>query len=194
MYGLCIYIASLHVGLKRGGSPTKFFSPLRSNRSFSSCLLPLSFTFCSHSLMHLKNIAYTTLYASFNRLLWAVHMEHTRAHVQNARRHTRNHAFISRAIEHARSLSLSLSLFHTHTYTHTLSFSLSLSSVGSTVRLLCKTLLWHYVIHYGLRLRYILLYIATLTLSANADKVNTVSSPTLAIFDSRGLLFAKEIR
>lgn len=39
-----------------------------------------------------------------------------------------------------------------------------LSSVGSTLIyvLLCKTL-WHYVIHYGLRLRYILLYIATLT-------------------------------
>lgn len=137
MYGLCIYIVSPHVGLKRGGSPTKFFSPLRTNRSFSPCLLPLSFTFCSHSLMHLKNIAYTTLYASFNRLLWAVHMEHTRAHVQNARRHTRNHAFISRAIEHARSLSLllsiSISLSHTHTHTHTLSLSLSRQSVRQYV-------------------------------------------------------------
>ena len=106
--------------------------------------------------------------------------------------HAITHLFLALSNTHA--LSLSLSLFHTHTYTHTLSFSLSLSSVGSTVRLLCKTLLWHYVIHYGLRLRYILLYIATLTLSANADKVNTVSSPTLAIFDSRGLFFAKEIR
>lgn len=86
------------------------------------------------------------LYASFNRLLWAVHTEHTQT-----RTRARIHAFISRAIEHAPSF---VSRF-------------------DTMRLLCKTL-WHYVIHYGLRLRYILLYIATLTLSTNADKANTL--------------------
>ena len=84
------------------------------------------------------------------------------------------HAFISRTIEHALPSSLSLSL------TLSLSLSLSHQSVRRYVYYV-KRLLWHYVIHYGLRLRYILLYIATLTLSANADKVNMVSSPVFPI-------------
>ena len=104
--------------------------------------------------MHLKNIAYTMLYASFNRLLWAVHTEHRQAST-----HARIHAFISRTTEHAPSF---VSRF-------------------DTIRLLCKTL-WHYVIHYGLRLRYILLYIATLTLSTNADKVNIPSFSSLVSY------------
>ena len=104
--------------------------------------------------MHLKNIAYTMLYASFNRLLWAVHTEHRQAST-----HARIHAFISRTTEHAPSF---VSRF-------------------DTIRLLCKTL-WHYVIHYGLRLRYILLYIATLTLSTNADKANIPSFSSLVSY------------
>lgn len=94
------------------------------------------------------------LHASFNRLLWAVHTKHTRTHIQNA------HQW--HAISHARVY-----------------FSLSSPSFLHTRfdGLLCKTLLWHYLIHYGLRLRYVLLYIATLTLSTSAGKSNTVSSP-----------------
>ena len=173
-----MYVLCLHVGLKRGGSPTKFFLPTTSNQPFVPFIPPpFLLTFRSHSLMHLKNIAYTMFYASFNRLLWAVHTRNTfvyaRTKTVRADTHVKKknmHAFISR-IYLPSSLSLS----------HSLSLSLSLShqSVRRYVYYV-KRLLWHYVIHYGLRLRYILLYIATLTLSANADKVNMVSSPGIS--------------
>lgn len=110
---MCVCVVCLHVA-KRGGSPTELFSlPFRTNRSFSSYPLasPSPFTFRSHSLMHLKNIAYTMLYASFNRLLWAVHTKHTRTHVRNARRHSRNHTriYFSRYRECTNAFTLSLS-------------------------------------------------------------------------------------
>lgn len=131
-----MYVLCLHVGLKRGGSPTKFFLPTTSNQPFVPFIPPpFLLTFRSHSLMHLKNIAYTMFYASFNRLLWAVHTRNTfvyaRTKTVRADTHVKKknmHAFISR-IYLPSSLSLS----------HSLSLSLALPSVGSTLRLLCKT-------------------------------------------------------
>lgn len=95
-----------------------------------------------------------------------------------ARRYTRKKK------KHARIYFSHLSSFISFTLSLSLSLSLSHQSVRRYVYYV-KRLLWHYVIHYGLRLRYILLYIATLTLSANADKVNMVSSPGISDSISR---------
>ena len=117
-----MYVLCLHVGLKRGGSPTKFFLPTTSNQPFVPFIPPpFLLTFRSHSLMHLKNIAYTMFYASFNRLLWAVHTRNTFVYARtktvradtHVKKKTCTHlflAFIFLHLFHSLTLSLSLSL------------------------------------------------------------------------------------
>lgn len=137
---VCImYVRSLPTrGFKTWGLAHEVFLPTTSNQPFVP-FIPPSFllTFRSHSLMHLKNIAYTMFYASFNRLLWAVHTKHIRIRTyencarQYIRKKTCTHLFL------ALSSTLFLHLFHSLSLF--LSLSLALPSVGSTLRLLCKT-------------------------------------------------------